>query len=419
MAFCGNCGYEVPEGMKFCPNCGTAVFDLNNTEPLTDRDSESIENLIEDWQPIPHRIPETWDRAMVIDPDPSQKKRKKAKSKRSVPWMIVAIVSLIMGIGSWFIPSDIVTWIVLAIALAMGIVSLCKKAKFRAISIISIVVSGVLIFLWLIQGIIYLRSPHDPKEVSYGQVNITIPAKYLAKVDESSAQGTYCTKDDNAAIIIVPIEQSFSEGQFNNWSGMINDAMRESLATTFSVTGSSVAQYRDIGRLKGMTFQYTGQYEGQDVICKAIFINDDSYNESIILANLYATKMEDKYGGDFEEVLSSAWVGKSYGSSNDINSKSSSGGSIFSTGGVDPQLKAALDEYEAFVDEYVAFMKKYQADPNNAIGMISDYSSMLTRLAEFSEKINGYDTSKMSKADYAYYLDVLNRVEKKMLDVAY
>ena len=22
MAFCGNCGFEVPEGMKFCPNCG-------------------------------------------------------------------------------------------------------------------------------------------------------------------------------------------------------------------------------------------------------------------------------------------------------------------------------------------------------------------------------------------------------------
>ena len=300
MAFCGNCGFEVPEGMKFCPNCGTAVFDLNKTEPLTDKDSENVDSLIEDWQPVPHRMPETWDRAMVIEPDPSQKKRKKVKAKRSVPWMIIAIVSLVMGIGSWFIPSDVVTWIVLAVALAMGIVSLCKKAKFRAISIISIVVSGGLIFLWLIQGIIYLRSPHDPKEVCYGQVNITIPAKYLAKVDESNAQGSYCTKDDNAAIIIVPIDQSFSEGQFNNWSGMINNAMRESLATTFSVTGSSAAQYRDIGRLKGMTFQYTGQYEGQDVICKAIFINDDSYNNSIILANLYASKMEDKYGGDFE-----------------------------------------------------------------------------------------------------------------------
>lgn len=101
------------------------------------------------------------------------------------------------------------------------------------------------------------------------------------------------------------------------------------------------------------------------------------------------------------------------------NGKFSFGESVLSAGGVDPQLKAALEEYEAFVDEYVDFMKKYQADPNNAIGMISEYTSMLTRLAEFSEKINGYDTNKMSKADYAYYVEVLSRIEKKMLDVAY
>ena len=281
MAFCGNCGLEVPEGMKFCPNCGTTVFDLNKVDQSTGEETDTINSPTEDWQPIPHRIPETWDRAMVIEPDPNQQRAKGVTAKRSVPWMIVAIVSLIMGIGSWFIPSDVVTWIVLALALAMGITSLCMKGKYRAISIISIVVSGGLIFLWLIQGIIYLRSPHD------------------------------------------------------------------------------------------------------------------------------------------EEVINSAVVGQSYGSSNDSDNKSSSDESIFSTGGVDPQLKAALDEYEAFVDEYVEFMKKYQADPNNALGMISDYTSMLTRLAEFSEKINGYDTSKMSKADYAYYLDVLNRVEKKMLDVAY
>ena len=34
---------------------------------------------------------------------------------------------------------------------------------------------------------------------------------------------------------------------------------------------------------------------------------------------------------------------------------------------------------------------------------------MLTKLAE---KINRFDISKMSKADYAYYLDVLNSVEE-------
>lgn len=419
MAFCGNCGFEVPEGMKFCPNCGTAVFDLSNSLHISEEDSETIDSLMEDWQPIPHRIPQMETRAMKIDEDWIKKERKKAKSKRSITWMIVAIISLILGIVAWIIPSDIATWIIMTIALASAIVSLCMKAKFRAISIISIVVSGILVFLWLIQGIMYLRDPHDPKEVSYGQINITIPAKYLAKVDESFDQDTYCTRDDNAAILIVRLNQSFSDGQFDNSSGVISRAIRESLESTITITGSSAAQYRNIGNLNCLTIQYTGTYTGKDVTCNTIFINDPSSQKSVVLAHLYASQAEDKYGADFKGLLGSIRAGTSYISSDSTDNKSSSGGSIFSTGGVDPQLKAALDEYEAFVDEYVAFMKKYQNNPDNAIGMLGDYSSMLTRLAEFSEKINGYDTSKMSKADYAYYLDVLNRVEKKMLDVAY
>ncbi len=419
MAFCGNCGFEVPEGMKFCPNCGTAVFDLNSANTLQEEEAESLDMTIEDWQPRPHRIPQMDTRAMQDESDQQPKKRRKGKTKRSVPWMIVAIVSLILGIVAWIIPSDVATWIIMTIALASAIVSLCMKAKFRAISIISIVVSGILVFLWLIQGIMYLRDPHEPKEVSCGQVNISIPAKYLVNVNETYDQDTYTTRDDNAAFMIVRMNQSFSEGQFDNWSGMISRAIRETLVTRMTITGSSAARYREIGGLKALQFEYTGEYTGEDILCKVIFINDISSQNSTLLAHIYAAEAEEKYGKDFDEVVNGIWVGKSYGSSASSDKSSSSGGSIFSTGGVDPQLKAALDEYEAFVDEYVEFMKKYQADPNNAIGMISDYSSMLTRLAEFSNKINGYDTSKMSKEDYAYYLDVLNRVEKKMLDVAY
>ncbi len=245
MAFCGNCGYEVPEGMKFCPNCGTAVFELDNTNTPLEEGPDIIDVPFENRRPA---------------------KRRKVKAKRSVTWMIVAIVSLILGIVAWVIPSDVATWIIMTIALAAAIVSLCMKAKFKAIPIISIVISGVLVLLWIIQGIIDLSNPRDPKEAGYRQ--------------------------------------------------------------------------------------------------------------------------------GAQSVISN----------------------ILSIGGVDPQLKAALDEYEAFADEYVLFMKKYKDNPYNALGMLADYSNMLSRLAEFSEKINGYDVTKMSTVDYEYYMEVLERVNKKLLD---
>ena len=84
-------------------------------------------------------------------------------------------------------------------------------------------------------------------------------------------------------------------------------------------------------------------------------------------------------------------------------------------GGVDPDLKAFLDSYEAYIDEYVAFMNKYSSDPNNAIAMLDDYTKMMKRYADFTDKLNKYDTNTMSKADLEYYLDVTNRCSKKLL----
>lgn len=87
------------------------------------------------------------------------------------------------------------------------------------------------------------------------------------------------------------------------------------------------------------------------------------------------------------------------------------------TSGVDPDLKKFLDSYEAFIDEYVDFMKKYMNDPGNVISMLSEYTQIMTKYEDFAAKIEKYDSDTMSKEDAKYYLDVVNRCNKKMLDV--
>ncbi len=102
----------------------------------------------------------------------------------------------------------------------------------------------------------------------------------------------------------------------------------------------------------------------------------------------------------------------SSGSSNSSSSSSSS-----SSSAVDQDLKKFLDSYEDFMDDYVAFMKKYTSDPNNAISMMSDYMEMLQKYEEFAEKADRYNPDTMSAADAAYYLEVMTRIEKKMLEL--
>lgn len=96
--------------------------------------------------------------------------------------------------------------------------------------------------------------------------------------------------------------------------------------------------------------------------------------------------------------------------------ESAESGNSSNSGEVSPDVKEALDSYEAFIDEYVAFMQEYK-DSGNAVGMLSDYTSFLQRYTDFAQKIDAMDTSDMSTADYAYYIEVTSRVSQKLLGV--
>ncbi len=84
-----------------------------------------------------------------------------------------------------------------------------------------------------------------------------------------------------------------------------------------------------------------------------------------------------------------------------------------------PEVKEFLDAYEACMDEYVDFMQKYMnADPTSMVSMLGDYYSILARYTEFAEKIDAFDESELTNAELVYYLDVTNRVSRKLLSVA-
>ncbi len=85
--------------------------------------------------------------------------------------------------------------------------------------------------------------------------------------------------------------------------------------------------------------------------------------------------------------------------------------------GVDPELKAFLDSYEAFMGEYVEFMKKYSNNPSDALAMLSEYTKFMEKYAEFAEAVEKYDSEDMSPEDAKYYLEVINRCNMKMLEV--
>lgn len=85
--------------------------------------------------------------------------------------------------------------------------------------------------------------------------------------------------------------------------------------------------------------------------------------------------------------------------------------------GMRPEFKEAMDSYEAFYDEYFDIMKKYAENPSD-MKLLVDYTDMLTKAAEMTEKFDAWEDSDMNNTELKYYLDVNNRITKKLLDVA-
>lgn len=85
--------------------------------------------------------------------------------------------------------------------------------------------------------------------------------------------------------------------------------------------------------------------------------------------------------------------------------------------GMHRDFKEAMDSYEEFFDEYVAFMKKYE-NSDNPMPMFSDYTKFMSQYSETMQKLDEWKSKDLNTKEAAYLLDVTNRINKKLLEVA-
>ncbi len=136
--------------------------------------------------------------------------------------------------------------------------------------------------------------------------------------------------------------------------------------------------------------------------------------------NSSQTSAGNRKGTDYVDVPKGTLGGSESGSNKKADdsqsNNSDSKDNILINGGVDPDLKAFLDSYEKYMDEYIDFMQKYMTNPTD-LSLLAKYADMMTKYADFAEKIDKYDSDDMSTEDAAYYLEVTTRVTQKMLNV--
>lgn len=125
------------------------------------------------------------------------------------------------------------------------------------------------------------------------------------------------------------------------------------------------------------------------------------------------------YNGEMDiDLYSPEWLAGLEGDTTEESTKEETTSSSENlVDGMRPEFKEAMDSYEAFYDEYCDFMEEYAANPSD-LGLISEYSEIVSKASDMDKKFEKWDDEDLNDAELQYYLEVSERISKKLLEVS-
>lgn len=77
-----------------------------------------------------------------------------------------------------------------------------------------------------------------------------------------------------------------------------------------------------------------------------------------------------------------------------------------------PEIKEAIDSYEAFFDEYAQFMASYDSSDLSAL---TGYLSMMEQYNDTMQKLDALEDADLTSAELTYYTQAMTRIDQKLL----
>ena len=256
--------------------------------------------------------------------------------------------------------------------------------------------------------------------VEYSGIIFEIPS-YMEKSDEN----TFKTSDGKADILISEIHNSGMKMLYKNDKTDFmskHEEWAESMIDRFCFDLGDATQtgkiLRDVAEYPSWIYKY--DVISDDVPIKVMSAVIANYDKDYIVwcIVLCEKKSDIDCLSLFNKILDTAKPSEySTYKEDDTDTVKTDSAAPTDSESVSADLKEFLDSYEAFMDKYVEFMKSYQSDPGNVLSMLEKYTEIMQEYAEFSKKLEKYDSEKMTPADAAYYLEVTTRIYKKMLSI--
>ncbi len=142
-------------------------------------------------------------------------------------------------------------------------------------------------------------------------------------------------------------------------------------------------------------------------LCRAVWFLNPSDGSLIRIGMLESDDCKEGYYNDFwKSVQTVRLVQKETGTQ---NTQENTSGMSFE------EFKQKMDSLEQFFDSYVEFMKTY--DSSDTAAMMK-YLSMMNDYAKAMEALDSIDESQLTPEQDSYYLQVMLRIDQKLLEAA-
>lgn len=246
----------------------------------------------------------------------------------------------------------------------------------------------------------------DNLPLSMGGIEFSIPSYFKEDSIEpsttSAAYRAYMGDHEYAALLFGEIDCSDSPPSSQQ---EIEDA-KDILIRELNPEGSEILETKDIllAGLSGSSFmsKIINQYDVEFRIYTCFAFNTNCNKFVFFYLYIPDSKDNTQY---FNQFVESAKLAGKVSPSNEATP----------IGGIRPEFKDAMDSCEAFFDEYVAFMQRF-SEADNSLSLLADYADYMSQYAETMEKFSAIGEEDMSTEEALYYIDVSNRITKKLLE---
>ena len=272
------------------------------------------------------------------------------------------------------------------------------------------------------EEIVEAESEPELIETQVGNIVFVLSDEYVKDSTNSSSDGiAYMTKLGTSflTVAIDKGENNITEEMIEEKKDAFDEIILDELEQNVSSDRDNLVCTRE-GNLDGSkVYEYVFD-DPRGVYIAGVIIDEDGM---YMIGFGHAERDLDDLYDEFDKIISDSYYAKGDGTSasnksdtTDTNDDSSSSSS--SSNNVSADFKKTMDDYEAMIDKYCEVMQKYQNTDEPSMEMYADYFDMLEQYSKAMEGLSSIDVSSLDASDYLYYIEVMERINKKLESIS-